>query len=177
MRLLLHRLPSPVGVLRLATLETRLAALDYFDCESRFQTLLKKRFPQAAHKESRIPAPIRDALGSYFAGDESGLRALSLEQRGTEFEERVWAALRTVPFGETASYGVIAKQIGLPKAARAVGRANSLNPIAIITPCHRIIGSSGALTGYAGCLWRKKWLLQHEAANNSEPIETRNHTR
>lgn len=177
MHLLLHTLPSPIGMLRLATFETRLAALDYADCTIRFQTLLEKRFPKTKQKEGEVPAHIRDILAGYFAGDETVFRALLLEQRGTEFEERVWTALRTVPFGKTASYGAIAKQIGLPKAARAIGRANSLNPIAIITPCHRIIGSSGALTGYAGCLWRKKWLLQHEAATHGKQVETRAHTR
>ncbi len=165
MTLRLHVFPSPVGSLLVATFEGRLAALDYDDCEQRFMTLLSKRFPQMGQQDARMPTPIRDALKAYFAGDDSGFEALGLEQRGTEFEERVWAALRHVRFGETASYGMIAKAIGAPNAARAVGRANSLNPIAIITPCHRIIGSSGALTGYAGSLWRKKWLLKHEGMN------------
>jgi methylated-DNA-[protein]-cysteine S-methyltransferase len=83
---------------------------------------------------------------------------------GTAFQQRVWKALRTIPAGETRSYGQLAVQLRHPKASRAVGHANSLNPVAIIVPCHRVIGASSALTGYAGGLHRKRWLLHHEGA-------------
>ncbi|HJO61690.1 MAG TPA: methylated-DNA--[protein]-cysteine S-methyltransferase, partial [Desulfobacterales bacterium] len=88
---------------------------------------------------------------------------LNLEHLGTDFQKRVWQQLRKISFGETASYGDIAKAIDNPNASRAVGNANRINPICIITPCHRIIGSDGSLTGYGGGLWRKEWLLKHES--------------
>jgi methylated-DNA-[protein]-cysteine S-methyltransferase len=103
----------------------------------------------------------REQLDAYFAGE---LRAfdLSLRMEGTEFQRRVWNALRDIPYGATESYGQIAARIGSPGAARAVGLANGRNPIGIIVPCHRVIGASGALTGYGGGLHRKRWLLAHE---------------
>lgn len=163
--LLIHALPSPLGVLRLATFEGRLAALDYEGFEDRFQTLLARRFAGAAHHASDAPQDLRAAVEAYFDGEQARLAALALEERGSAFALRVWAQLRGVGFGQTVSYATIAERIGTPQAARAVGRANGLNPIAIVTPCHRIIAASGALTGYAGGLWRKEWLLRHERAH------------
>ncbi len=90
--------------------------------------------------------------------------ALPLSPRGTSFQRDVWEALRTIPFGETRSYADIARAIGRPSAVRAVGAANGKNPLSIIVPCHRVIGSDGSLTGYAGGMERKQWLLQHELA-------------
>jgi len=104
----------------------------------------------------------RRQLEEYFAGERTRFD-LRLAPRGTPFQQRVWKALLGVAFGRTASYGEIARAIGRPDASRAVGAANGKNPIAIIVPCHRIIGSSGALVGYAGGLPRKKWLLAHES--------------
>jgi methylated-DNA-[protein]-cysteine S-methyltransferase len=104
----------------------------------------------------------RRQLEEYFAGARTRFD-LRLAPRGTPFQERVWKALQDVAFGRTASYGEIARAVGSPEASRAVGAANGKNPIAIIIPCHRIIGSSGALVGYAGGLPRKKWLLAHES--------------
>lgn len=105
-------------------------------------------------------------LGEYFAGERSDFK-LDLRPSGTEFQRAVWAALREIPFGETRSYGDIAESIGKPKAARAVGGANNKNPIAVVVPCHRVIGSSGAMVGYAGGLDRKVWLLTHEAERSA----------
>lgn len=109
-------------------------------------------------------------LAQYFAGDRDTFE-LPLEPTGTEFQRAVWNALEQIPYGETRSYGQIAVQVGRPKAARAVGMANNRNPIAVIVPCHRVIGSGGALVGYAGGLERKTWLLDHErearSANSS----------
>ena len=95
---------------------------------------------------------------------------LNLEPLGTDFQKRVWQQLRKISFGETASYGDIAKAIDNPNASRAVGNANRINPICIITPCHRIIGSDGSLTGYGGGLWRKEWLLKHESGYSPNNI-------
>jgi methylated-DNA-[protein]-cysteine S-methyltransferase len=104
----------------------------------------------------------RDQLAAYFAGDRQEFD-LELNPVGTGFERTVWAALRTIPYGETTSYGAIATALGHPDAARAVGRANGRNPIPIIVPCHRVIGADGSLTGYGGGLPAKRWLLSHEA--------------
>ena len=105
----------------------------------------------------------RAAFARYFAGSAAELDALPLDPNGTGFQRRVWRALREIPLGSTASYGEIARRVGRPGAARAVGDANRRNPIAIAIPCHRVIGGDGRLVGYAGGLPRKRWLLAHEA--------------
>jgi methylated-DNA-[protein]-cysteine S-methyltransferase len=107
-------------------------------------------------------AAARDQLGEYFAGERSSFD-LALGGAGTPFQERVWRALLEIPYGETSSYGELARRIGRPDAVRAVGLANGRNPISIIVPCHRVIGADGALTGYAGGLERKRFLLDLEA--------------
>jgi len=109
-----------------------------------------------------------DQLGAYFAGELTDFD-LELDLRGTEFQQRVWKALLTIPYGETRSYGEIAQQIGAAGSARAVGLANGHNPIAIVVPCHRVIGAGGSLTGYGGGLDRKRTLLElerHQASAN-----------
>jgi methylated-DNA-[protein]-cysteine S-methyltransferase len=107
---------------------------------------------------------LRTQLADYFAGS---LREfdLALHPRGTAFQQRVWAALLLIPYGETASYGATATAIGLPTASRAVGLANGQNPISIVVPCHRVVGANGSLTGYGGGLDAKRWLLSHEASH------------
>ena len=100
-------------------------------------------------------------LDAYFAGKLQEFD-LTLDLRGTEFQLLVWKQLRTIPFGHTVTYQEVADAIGKPGAVRAVGHANGQNPVSIIVPCHRVVGSDGSLTGYAGGLWRKKWLLEHE---------------
>jgi methylated-DNA-[protein]-cysteine S-methyltransferase len=102
-----------------------------------------------------------EQLAAYFAGELTDFD-IALDLRGTEFQRRVWKALLTIPYGETRSYGEIAEQIGAPGSARAVGWANGHNPIAIVVPCHRVIGASGRLTGYGGGLDRKRTLLELE---------------
>jgi methylated-DNA-[protein]-cysteine S-methyltransferase len=117
----------------------------------------------------RWPDPSADAvldaalaqLGEYFGGGRRDF-ALPLDARGTAFQRAVWSALREIPYGTTASYGAIAARVGRPRAVRAVGAANGRNPLAIVIPCHRIIGSDGGLTGYGGGLPTKRWLLAHE---------------
>ena len=108
----------------------------------------------------------RTQLGEYFAGTRTEFD-LELDMRGTQFQKDVWNALLTIPYGETRSYGEIAKQIGRPDRARAVGSANGSNPISIIVPCHRVIGADGSLTGYGGGLDRKRFLLDHESGVGS----------
>ncbi len=101
-------------------------------------------------------------IDEYFKGKRKEF-LLNLEPLGTNFQKRVWQQLRKISFGETVSYGDIANAIDNPNACRAVGNANRINPICIIIPCHRVIGSDGSLTGYGGGLWRKEWLLEHKS--------------
>jgi methylated-DNA-[protein]-cysteine S-methyltransferase len=108
-------------------------------------------------------ARVRDQLGEYFAGERVEFE-LPAAGAGTPFQRRVWAALSRIPYGETVSYGELARRIGRPAASRAVGMANGRNPISIIIPCHRVIGSDGALTGYGGGVERKRFLLELEAS-------------
>lgn len=107
---------------------------------------------------------VREQLEAYFAG-ELHIFDVPLAPSGTDFQRKVWQALRDIPFGHTQSYGALAQRIGAPKASRAVGMANGHNPISIIIPCHRVIGANGSLTGYGGGLDRKRWLLAHEGCN------------
>ena len=105
----------------------------------------------------------KQEVAGYFAGARKTFD-LKLHTPGTDFQQQVWGALQKIPYGETASYAEQAERIGNPKAVRAVARANGMNRIAIVIPCHRVIGSDGSLTGYAGGLERKRWLLRHEGA-------------
>lgn len=102
-------------------------------------------------------------LREYFAGERRAFD-LPLRPAGTPFQQEVWQALRAIPYGQTVSYGAIAGQVGRPRAVRAVGAANGRNPLAVIVPCHRVIGANGTLTGYAGGLEIKRWLLSHESS-------------
>lgn len=107
-------------------------------------------------------ADARQQLAAYFAGELAEFN-LPLAMRGTEFQQQVWQELQRIPFGGTISYGELAKRVGNPNSSRAVGAANGRNPISIIVPCHRVIGSNGKLTGYGGGMERKEWLLAHES--------------
>jgi len=106
----------------------------------------------------------RAALEAYFDGEHAPFDALAIASAGTPFQSDVWRALRCIPFGGTLSYGELARRVGRSGAARAVGLANGRNPLAIVVPCHRVIGATGALRGYAGGIERKRWLLRHEGA-------------
>jgi methylated-DNA-[protein]-cysteine S-methyltransferase len=116
-----------------------------------------------APEDAAALAAARAQLGEYFAGERRCFE-LPLAARGTPFQRQVWAALTRIPYGETTSYAAIAQAVGRPRAVRAVGAANGKNPLAIVVPCHRVIGADGTLTGYAGGLPIKRWLLDHEAA-------------
>jgi O-6-methylguanine DNA methyltransferase len=119
--------------------------------------------PQIVRASTGVHAQTQAWLERYFAGASFETACPALDARGTPFEMAVWSALGAIPIGQTTSYGAVARQIGgTPAASRAVGLANGANPLAIIVPCHRVIGSDGSLTGYGGGLARKLWLLQHE---------------
>ncbi|MET0412649.1 MAG: methylated-DNA--[protein]-cysteine S-methyltransferase [Polyangiaceae bacterium] len=121
----------------------------------------------------RVPDPhgASRALCAYFDGDLSAIERLRNAAVGSEFQRRVWRVLRTIPCGQTLSYAEVARRIGQPSAVRAVGLANGSNPVGIVVPCHRVIGSNGTLTGYGGGLERKRWLLAHEGALSERELE------
>jgi O-6-methylguanine DNA methyltransferase len=131
---------------------------------TRLNARLRRWFPphEIVDTDTGTFARTRAWLATYFGGAGADLGDLPLDMHGAGFEKRVWQALLEIPAGQTMSYGAIAKQLGSAGASRAVGAANGANPIAIIVPCHRVIGSNGSLTGYGGGLDRKTWLLDHE---------------
>jgi methylated-DNA-[protein]-cysteine S-methyltransferase len=161
--LILDRVRTPTGeVLLVVDHEGVVRALDFADYEARMTRLLRRHWGEATLVGGRAPAPVRAAIEAYFSGDLTALDGLRVRTNGTDFQRAVWAALRAIPAGETRTYGQLAAAVGSPKAVRAAGLANGQNPIAIIVPCHRVIGANGTLTGYAGGLERKRWLLDHE---------------
>lgn len=120
----------------------------------------------------KIPKDLKEAanqLQDYFNGKRTSFD-FKLNPQGTEFQQKVWQALLDIPFGKTVSYMDITKKLGDVKAIRAVASANGKNPLWIVVPCHRVIGTDGSLTGYAGGLWRKKWLLEHENPNTQQSL-------
>jgi methylated-DNA-[protein]-cysteine S-methyltransferase len=163
--LTLDRIATPVGEVLLVTdADGAVRALDFVDFEPRMMRLLGRHAPGATLEEGRAPEAVRGAVERYFVGEATALDGLVVKTAGTAFQAAVWAALRAIPAGETRSYGQLAAAIGSPRAVRAAGLANGQNPIALIVPCHRVIGANGTLTGYAGGLERKRWLLAHEGA-------------
>ena len=164
MRLTLTRHPTPVGDLFVVTDGDTLRALDFTDYEARMRTLLARHYGAVTLVDGPLPAEIAAALDAYFAGDLAALDAVSVATGGSDFQRAVWSALRAIPVGTTTGYGALAAALGKPGAARAVGLANGANPIGIVVPCHRVIGADGTLTGYAGGVERKAWLLRHEGA-------------
>ncbi|WP_312736682.1 methylated-DNA--[protein]-cysteine S-methyltransferase [Brevundimonas sp.] len=165
LNLILDRLASPVGeVLLVVDAGGAVRALDFHDYEDRLRRLLRLHYGTVALNEGRAPEAVRRAVEAYFAGDLAAFDAIRVETGGTVFQRAVWRALRDIPAGETRTYGQLAQAVGSPKAVRAVGLANGANPVGVIVPCHRVIGANGTLTGYAGGLERKRWLLAHETA-------------
>ena len=160
--LLTDTLASPIGRLLLVFDAGRLCALDYADCRGRLTRLLQWRYHQFRLSEAAKPLGATQQLRAYLGGELDALDSIQVDPGGTAFQQKVWAALRGIPPGTTRTYSALARQLGAPQAYRAVGRANALNPISIVVPCHRLIGANGALTGYAGGLERKHWLLRHE---------------
>ena len=163
MQLWLERRASPIGTMLLVSDEAgNLRALDYHDYEPRLHKLLRLHYGAYTLDERAAPKPVTQALTAYFAGDLAALDAIPVATGGTDFQRALWAALRTLPAGQTTTYGDLARRLGRPAASRAVGAANGANPLSIVVPCHRVVGANGALTGYAGGLARKQWLLDHE---------------
>ena len=164
--LTLERLATPIGEALVVTDEAgRLRAFNWRDYEARMRAWIGRHYPRARLGEGRSPEAVRAALLAYFGGKADALDGLEWRASGTPFQLKVWAALCTIPVGETLSYGALAARIGRPSAVRAVGLANGANPISLVVPCHRVIGTDGSLTGYGGGLPRKRWLLAHEGAS------------
>ncbi|MCW3118632.1 MAG: methylated-DNA/protein-cysteinemethyltransferase [Chitinophagaceae bacterium] len=145
---------SPVGVLKISAIEQFITEVTFYDKVERVDTK-RRNFP---------PSLIQciEQLIQYFHGERRQFELL-INQAGTVFQKEVWNELMAIPFAKTISYLELARRTGDPKATRAVANANGRNNVAIIVPCHRVIGANKELTGYSGGLWRKKWLLEHEA--------------
>lgn len=166
----LERLATPTGGMLLVSDERgRVHALDWQDHEQRMQRLLDRYYRNVtlSLRDASQESAAKRALLAYFDGQLDALAQVKVATSGTVFQNQVWTALRRIPRGQTLSYGALAKKIGRPAAVRAVGLANGANPIAIIVPCHRVIGANASLTGYGGGLERKRWLLDHEGAGTA----------
>ncbi|MEJ2284099.1 MAG: methylated-DNA--[protein]-cysteine S-methyltransferase [Desulfobacterales bacterium] len=154
-------LKSPLGTIEIVGCSDSILALDF----------VEEMLPGDDEQAFCIKECLKQ-LGEYFKGQRQEF-FLNLEPAGTEFQKSVWRHLAKIPYGKTATYGEVAEAIGKPGASRAVGSANGKNPIAIIIPCHRIIGSDGSLTGYGGGLWRKRWLIGFERGEVLPPTDIR----
>ena len=173
-------LPTPLGDMLALASDEGLCALEFTrvarpnrsqDQLSRLNARLQRWFPphEIVDRETPTIARTRGWLEAYFDGTSAEIGDLPLDMRGAPFEKRVWLALQTIPPGQTTSYGAIAQALGSAGASRAVGAANGANPVAIMVPCHRVIGATGSLTGYGGGLDRKTWLIEHERRWRTEP--------
>lgn len=164
-KLQFDEIETPIGVVVVVAKSGALYALDFADCSDRLDELLSARLGPVVLDRVRDPDGFSSRVRAYFDGSLDALQDAPVEMGGTPFQRTVWAALRRVRPGSTASYGELAASIGRAGAARAVGSANATNPVALAVPCHRIVGSDGSLTGYAGGIERKRWLLAHEGAS------------
>jgi methylated-DNA-[protein]-cysteine S-methyltransferase len=153
---------SPIGQLTLAAVNGRVCLVHFGPDTSDVRAALGRWYQGQAIEHHPDPAGVVSALTRYFGGDVHAIDDVAVELNGTPFQRRVWDALRSIRAGTTTSYAQLARSIGAAAAVRAVGAANGANPVAVIVPCHRVIGSDGSLTGYGGGLDRKRWLLRHE---------------
>lgn len=162
---LLDSIPTPLGeLLVIADEHHHLRAVEWKEYEASLYRMLNRRYKNDPFtlKKAVNPGGFSSTLAGYFAGDLHAIDTLPVTSIGTPFQQQVWHALRQIPCGTTMTYGELAAKLGCPTASRAVGMANGSNPISIVVPCHRVIGANGALTGYAGGVQRKAWLLTHE---------------
>ena len=168
LQLLMDRIETPIGELLLfADIDGHLHAASWTEYESSVLRQLRMHYGEHGFRVelARKPHDLADAMGRYFAGDLAAIDRIPVEPAGTAFQRQVWLELSRIPCGTTISYAELAKRIGRPNAVRAVGLANGSNPVPIVVPCHRVIGSNGSLTGYGGGIERKRWLLEHEKCN------------
>jgi len=161
----IDRMATPIGeLIVVADGDGNLRAIDWSDHEARMAQLLDRYYGKGRYDlvAERDPHGLASAMRRYFRGEIGVLRGLPTATNGTHFQTGIWQALRRIEDGTTISYAALATRIGRPTAVRAAGLANGQNPISIVLPCHRVIGSDGSLTGYGGGLSRKRWLLRHE---------------
>ena len=166
MTIKIESVESPIGELLLARRGESVVGLALPNGREKLERWLSRRFggEDVAYAETSDNGPSK-GLRRYFDGDVAALEAIEVDTGGTAFQSAVWTALRSVPAGRTVSYGELAAMAGSPRAVRAVGAAMASNPVAIVVPCHRVIGSDGSLHGYGGGLDRKEWLLRHEGGS------------
>lgn len=163
----LDRLATPLGEMLVVTDEReRLRAADFWECEARMNRLLRLHYGDGCVtlRSGRAPAELRARIEDYFGGGLTAIDDIEVLTGGTDFQREVWVALRLIRPSEVRTYRELAAALERPRAVRAVGLANGANPISVVVPCHRVIGSNKSLTGYGGGLERKRWLLQHEGA-------------
>lgn len=156
------RFPTPVGALVGASRDDVLVACGFEDHWEHLADGIRRRFPDDRWDEG--PSGAAAAVAAYLDGDLGAIDAIDVDPAGTEFQRKVWSALRTIPVGATWSYGELAAAVGNLGAMRAVGSANGANPVSVVVPCHRVVRADGSLGGYGGGLDRKSWLLAHEGA-------------
>ncbi len=161
---LTDRIETPLGPMALVAKDGVILVLEFADKGNRIERAFKGRMGDVELQPASNPFGISDRIRAYFAGDLTAIENLLTDGGGTPFEQKVWAELKRIPCGTTVSYGHIARKLGDIQHSRAVGLANGKNPIAIVVPCHRVIGADGSMTGYGGGLHRKEWLLRHEGA-------------
>ena len=166
-RIELASVDSPIGTLTIAAHGSKVCLLHFGGDAPHVRATLANWYPGASVEPGQDPGGAVRVLSRYFSGDLRSVDEIGVELHGTPFQTRVWNTLRTVPAGSTTSYADLARRVGAPSAVRAVGAANGANPVAVVLPCHRIIGSNGSLTGYGGGLERKRWLLEHEGVSRS----------
>lgn len=167
-----NELDTPVGSMVLVANEQGLCLAEFADdlsMEIRLQSFEKKTGLTFSGLSNQINELAKDQLVQYFKKELTEFN-VPLSPYGTAFQKEVWKLLSTIPFGQTKTYKSQADQFNSPDAIRAIASANGKNPLAIIIPCHRVLGSDGSLTGYAGGLWRKKWLLEHEGSLNTGQV-------
>ena len=162
MKLTFDSFDTPIGDMTAVFCADTLVHLDFSDCPRRVKRHLDGRFPGHEKTSKANPQQIRGRIGKYFNGHKDAFKDLKLDTGGTDFQQSVFCALQAIPHGKILSYAELARDINKPKAVRAVGSANGHNPIAIIIPCHRVIGSNGSLTGFGGGLDAKRHLLALE---------------
>jgi methylated-DNA-[protein]-cysteine S-methyltransferase len=160
---LADRIETPIGDLDIVVdRDGCLRAAEWTDHADRMHRSLRIHYGRCELKSARNPAGLSAALRAYFGGNVTAIDGLKVATGGTAFQKSVWKALRGIACGETMTYATLAQRVGRPTAVRAVGHANGDNPISVVVPCHRVIGTNGSLTGYGGGIERKRWLLAHE---------------
>lgn len=165
LRLLEDKIATPLGPLWVICDEQyQLRAVEWEEHSNRMEQLLNIHYRAQGYERVAASNPdgLSQKLADYFSGDLSVIESLPTATAGTPFQRQVWQALRSIPCGQVMHYGQLADTLGRPGAARAVGAANGSNPVSIVVPCHRVIGRNGTMTGYAGGVSRKEWLLRHE---------------